>query len=178
MKFDDKKLYINNQKIILDSLINELMNLLPININNSIDILNDHYKFINFIEYIKIFEDYRWQLIKETYNNLKKKLILIKKKYQKIIHIFGVINSYYSLDYINNINNLIINIYDKTCILKIKWINLQKIHYILINKRKNYIRNTKILKIYKLNNEVFILMNKLQEIYSKLKDLNLEKKIF
>jgi len=173
MKFDAKKLYIDNQKIKLELLIKELEIQLPININTTIEILNNHYKFINFVKYIKIFEDYKWQIIKENYNILKKEINIDKNKYKKIIKIYGIINCYYSLDIINNNNNIIKSLYDKLCILNIEFCKLQELHNILINKRKNYIRNIKIIKIYKSNNDIIILINKLQEIYNKLKDLKI-----
>lgn len=171
MKFDDKRLYIDNQKIKLELLIEELKYQQPINISEIINISIEHYNFTNFIEFVNIFEDYKWNTIKESYNKLKKKINLDKKIYPKIIKIYGIINCYYSSDQINDKNKMITKLYDENYILNIEWKKIQKLHTILINKRKNYMRNKSIIKIYKSNNDILILMNKLEEIYIELKKL-------
>jgi hypothetical protein len=171
MNIDNKKELINNQKIKLESLIKESLIQLPINFNYIKSNLNEHFNFIKFIELMGIYENYKWEKIKEDYNKIKKKYNIDKKLYLKIIKIYGVVNNYYSFDEFNDKNNIIKKINEDNNTNIIEWEKLKKFHYILTNKRKNYVRNTTIIKIYNTNNEIKELIDKLYEINIKLTQL-------
>jgi hypothetical protein len=179
MNIDNKKELINNQKIKLESLIKESLIQLPINFNYIKSNLNEHFNFIKFIELMGIYENYKWEKIKENYNKIKKKYNIDKKLYSQIIKIYGIVSSYYSFEESNDINNFIKKINEDNNTNIIEWEKLKMIHYILTNKRKNYVRNTIIIKIYNTNNEIKELIDKLYEINIKLslfrKEINILK---
>ena len=56
----------------LSTLIKESKSEIPNNINNIKEMINDHFFFIDFIESMNIYENYKWEEIKITYNKVKK----------------------------------------------------------------------------------------------------------
>jgi hypothetical protein len=130
--------------LIKDSIVE-----IPININSITTIINEHYQFINIIETTKIYEDYKWEKLKEEYNKIKKKVNLDKKLYPQIIKIYGIVNSYYLLEEYNTKNNIISKLSEYNNLLKLEWMKIRILHNTLINKRKSYVRNTNIIKIFK-----------------------------
>jgi len=177
MNLDNKKLFINNLKIKLKLLVDKLLIELPINFNNIKCNLDVHYSFINFVELINIYEDYKWNIIKEEYSKIKKKLNLDKKLYPQIIKIYGIVNTYYSPTEFNDMNKIIIKFNDDTNLLKIEWERIRKLHNVLMNKRKNYIKNSKIIKILKTNKNFDHFIERLYQIYNNLINLKKEMKI-
>jgi hypothetical protein len=177
MNLDNKKLFINNLKIKLISLVDKLLIELPINFNIIKTNLDDHYSFINFVELMNVYEDYKWNIIKEEYSKIKKKFNLDKKLYPQIIKIYGIVNTYYTPDEFNDMNTIIKKFNDDTILLNIEWEKFKKLHNILMNKRKNYIKNHKIIKIFKTNKDFDQFIERLYEIYNNLINLKKEMKI-
>ena len=169
MKLDDKMKVIDNIKIKLDFLIKEALSQLPINLYNIKMNLNKHYSFIKMIESINVYEDYEWIKIKEDYNKIKKKVNIDKKLYSQIINFYGIVNNYYTQDENNNINIIIKNINEENIMLKIEFEKLIIIHNIFFNKRKNYIKNMKIIKVYISNKDTSQLIERLYQIHNELK---------
>ena len=65
MKFDNKKLYINNLKIKLELLIDNSLIEIPNNLTIIKINLEKHSNFINFVDSVKIYEIYKWTKLKE-----------------------------------------------------------------------------------------------------------------
>jgi hypothetical protein len=151
MNLDNKKIIINDLKVKLSNLIKEAINELPINIKNIKDMIDNHIFFINFIESKNIYEDYKWENMKLFYNKVKKKVNQDKKLYYKIVKIYGIVISYYSIDEYNNYNEVINKLYNTNYNMKIEWEKIKKLHNLLIKKRKNYIKNKNIVKVFNLN---------------------------
>jgi hypothetical protein len=171
MTLENKKIFINNLKIKLEELIKHSLNELPIDFDNITLMINNHYDFINFIESMKIYEDYKWERIKEEYNKIKKKVNIDNKLCPQIIKIYGIVNSYYSLEEFNIKNNIINKLSKDNNLLKLEWIKIKTLHNILINKRKNYIKNNSIIKIFIKNDKIEKLIDKLNDVYYNLKKL-------
>jgi hypothetical protein len=171
MILENKKIVINNLKIKLEDLIKKSSIELPIDFNNILNVMNDHYQFINFTEYMKIYEDYKWNKIKEEYNQFKKKVNIDKKLYSQIIKIYGIINNYYSIDEFNIKNDIIKKLYIDTNSLKLEWEKIRLLHNLLINKRKNYVKNSSFIKIFITNIEIIELTDQLYKIYNNIKKL-------
>lgn len=151
MNLETKKIIINDLKVKLSNLVKEAINELPINIKNIKDMIDNHIFFINFIESMNIYEDYKWENMKVLYNIVKKKINQDKKLYNKIVKIYGIVNNYYSIDEYNNYNKIINELYNYNNNMKIEWEKIRKLHNLLINKRKNYIKNKSIVKVFNLN---------------------------
>jgi hypothetical protein len=126
---------------------------------------------------MNIYEDYKWSKIKEDYNKIKKKVNIDKKIYPQIIKIYGIVNNYYSSDEFNDKNIIIKKLNEDNNLLKIEFEKLKKLHNKLINKRKNYVKNMKMIKIYISNKESDLLIQKLYQIHHDLKILKKEEKI-
>lgn len=171
MILENKKIVINNLKIKLEELIKKSLIELHIDFNNILNVTNDHYQFINFTEYMKIYEDYKWNKIKEEYNQIKKKVNIDKKLYSQIIKIYGIINNYYSIEEFNNKNDIIKKLYIDTNSLKLEWIKIKLLHNLLINKRKNYVKNSSFIKIFITDTNILELTDQLYKIYNNLKKL-------
>ena len=171
MNLDNKKIIINDLKDKLYSLIKEAINELPINIKDIKDMIDDHIFFINFIESMNIYENYKWENMKVNYNELKKKINQDKKLYYKIVKIYGIVNNYYSIDEYNDYNNIIDELYNTNNNMKIEWEKIRKLHNLLINKRKNYIKNQNIIKVFIVNDDVNIIIKNLYETYHKIKNI-------
>lgn len=148
MNLETKKLIINDFKVKLSNLVKEAINELPINIKNIKDMIDNHIFFINFTESMNIYENYKWENMKVVYNTVKKKVNQDKKLYNKIVKIYGIVISYYSNDEYKNYNKIINELYNINNDMKIEWIKIRKLHNLLINKRKNYIKNKNIIKIF------------------------------
>ena len=151
MNLDNKKLIINDLKVKLSNLVKDSQSELPINIKNIKDMIDNHIFFINFIESKNIYEDYKWENMKLFYNKVKKKVNQDKKLYYKIVKIYGIVISYYSIDEYNNYNKIISELYDINNNMKLEWEKIKKLHNLLIKKRKNYIKNKSIIKVFNLN---------------------------
>lgn len=171
MTLETKKMFINNLKIKLEELIKSSLIEILIDFNSITCMVNDHYHFINFIESMKIYEDYKWKRIKKKYNKLKKKINIDKKLYPQIIKIYGIINSYYSIEEYNIKNNIINKLSENNKLLIIEWIKIKILHNSLINKRKNYVKNNSIIKIFIENNDIKKIIDKLNNIYNNIKKL-------
>lgn len=177
MNLDKKKILINDLKIKLTLNVDKLLIELPIIFDLIKDNINTHYSFIKFVELMNIYEEYKWEMIKENYNKIKKKYNLNRKLYPQIIKIYGTVNNYYSPDEFNKMNLIINKFKDDCSLLIIEWEKLKKLHTFLINKRKNYVRNTSIIKIYKTNKEYEQFIERLYQIYDDLTKLKKEMKI-
>ena len=177
MKFDNKKLYINNLKIKLELLIDNSLIEIPNNLTIIKINLEKHFNFINFVDSVKIYEIYKWTKLKEEYNKIKKKINIDKKLYPQIIKIYGIINSYYTVEETECKNKIIKKINEDNILLLIQLEEIKKIHNNIIIKCKYYIRNINIIKINQENNEYDILIKKLYEIHSNLKKVSTELKI-
>jgi hypothetical protein len=177
MNLDNKKVLITNLKIKLELLIEESLIQIPINMNTIKNSLDEHYDFINFIESMNIYEDYKWEKIKEEYNKIKKKVNINKKLYPEIIKIYGIVNNYYSIDEFNNKNSIIKKLNEDNILLKIEYEKIKKLHNIFIIKRKNYVKNMKITKIYITDKDSEQLIERLYQIHNDLKILKKEIKI-
>ena len=120
---------------------------------------------------MNIYEDYKWENIKVIYNKIKKKINQDKKLYNKIVKIYGMVNIYYSIDEYNNYNKIINDLYNFNNNMKIEWEKIKKLHNLLINKRKNYIKNKNIIKVFIINDDVNIIIKNLYETYYKIKNI-------
>jgi len=173
----DKIQLIKNNKEKFNLLINNLL----IDMSNNFNLIKENYKthnnFINFTEIIKLYEKYKWNIIKEEYNNIRKKITCIINSNKNIIKLYGTINNYYSKEEHDKFNKLFQKISDDILLLKIEMNNLRNIHLILINKKKSYINNNNIIKINTLQNDYIIYINKLYNIYDNIIKLNKEVKI-
>jgi len=147
MNLNNKKIIINDLKVKLSNLVKDSQSELPINIKNIKDMIDNHIFFINYIETNNIYEDYKWENMKLIYNKIKKKVNQDKKLYYKIVKIYGIVISYYSIDEYNNYNKIINELYNTNYDMKLEWEKIKKLHNLLINKRKNYIKNKNIVKI-------------------------------
>ena len=168
MNIQNKKRLINNLKVNLEYLINESLYELPNNITQIKNIYNDHKIFINFVEKINLYEDYKWNKIKQDYNKVKKKINQDKKLYLKIVRIYGVVNNYYLIDEFNNKNKIIQQINEYNYIIMIEWNEIKKLHRILTCKRSSYIKNINIIKVFNMNKEYENLIKRIYEIYNEL----------
>ena len=108
---------------------------------------------------------------------LKKKITCIINSNKNIIKLYGTINNYYSKEDIDKFNKLFQKISDDILLLKIEMNNLKNTHLILINKKRNYINNNNIIKIYILQNDYMIYINKLYNIYDNIIKLNKQVKL-
>jgi len=177
MKLDDKMKVIDNIKIKLELSIKEASIQIPLDLSNIKMNLDEHYNFIKIIESINVYEDYKWIKIKEDYNRIKKKVNIDKKLYSRIINFYGIVNNYYTQDENNNIDTIIKKINEENIMLKIEFEKLIIIHNIFFNKRKNYIKNMKIIKVYISNKEITQLIERLSQIYNELKIIKRELKL-
>ena len=177
MDIECKKEIFNQNRNKLNILINNL----SINISINFKLIKDnyklHYDFLNFIDMIKLYESYKWEKIKQEYNNIKKMITLNKNLNKLIIKLYGNINNYYTDKENNNMNNLLQKFNDDILLLKIEMNNLRNTHIILVNKKTNYIKNNNIIKIYKLHDKCIIYINKLYDMYDKINILNKQKNI-
>ena len=170
MSLNNKKLLINNLKIKLDNLIKISLNEIPNNIKNIKVMIDNHYFFINFIETINIYIEDKYKDIKILYNKLKIKINQDKKLYFKIIKIYGIVNCYYSIEEFNNYNNIINELYEYNNDMKIEWDKIKILHNLLINKRKNYIKNQNIIKVFIMNDDINQIINNLYKNYDRIKN--------
>ena len=171
MDLDNKKAIIYRSKNNLSLLINEAINQIPTNIKNINEIIIYHNLFIDFVESMNIYENYKWEDIKITYNKVKKKINHDKKLYYKIVKIYGIINCYYSNDE-NKYYDIIINeLYNTNNDMILEWENIKEIHNLLIKKRKIYIKNQNIVKVIIINDDINKIINRLYETYYKLKNI-------
>lgn len=136
MNLDNKKLMIAEFKNNLSNLIKESKSEIPNNIKNIKEMINDHFFFIDFIESMNIYENYKWEDIKITYNKVKKKINHDKKLYYKIVKIYGTVNCYYSNDENKNYYIIINELYNNNNDMILEWIKIKEIHNLLIKKGK------------------------------------------
>ena len=178
MNLSKKKIIIDNFKIKFVELIKEALYELPINLENIKVIIKEHYFFIDFTEFMNIYEEYKWTKIKDDYNIIKKKVNKDKKLYLKIIKIYGIINSYYTSEDFNYYNKVLSNLYNYNIKIKIDWDEIKKLHNILIMKRKNFIKKLEMIKIFIYNDEINNLVSQLIIIFNKIKMLKKNSIIF
>lgn len=171
MDFNNKKLIINEFKNNFTNLIKVSKSEIPNNIKNIKEMIDNHFFFIDFIETMNIYENYKWEDIKVIYNKVKKKVNQDKKLYYKILKIYGTINCYYSIDENKYYNIIITELYNTNNDMILEWVKIKEIHNLLIKKRKNYIKNQNIVKIFIINDDINKIINKLYETYYKLKHI-------
>jgi hypothetical protein len=130
----------------------------------------DHIDFMNFIEYMNIFEIYKWDAIKKDYIEAKKNVTIIKKNVKKIIQSYGDIAQYYICDGTNNMNETIQNLNQDLELLIFNFNNLKKNHSDTHNKSKYLMKNSSVAKIDEINNKNKKLIDKLYHLYEEIKD--------
>jgi len=170
MNNEKKKLQVHNSKIKLELLINNSLIEIANNIKIINNIINKHKNFINFTELIKIYEIYKWVILKEEYINIKKNVTINKKFHIQIIKIYGTVNNYYNIEEQEDKNKIIKKINNDTDLLIIEWDQLKKIHHDILVKNMNNIRNIKIIKINQKDIKYNKLIEELYEIFYKIKE--------
>jgi hypothetical protein len=180
--------FIDNNKKILDTIINELLNVNIINNINSL--LKQYNEFILFINITYVIEMYIYNNIKLEYINIKKIITNYKKKYKKLIILYGDIICYYNINENEIINDNIkiikekneINIFNFE-ILKKKYKDNNLIFNSFYNNKKKYIiindfinlKNIKSINL--LINEIKIIIEKIYTNYLDFIKINNDIKI-
>jgi len=136
--------------------------------------LETHNDFVNFVEIMNIYEDYRWTNIKSEYNFIKKKINKEKKVTRQITKFFGSLTNYYTLLEIDNINIRIKDITTNIELIIYNFNKLQRLHDDVHNKRKYMIRNPNIVKIDCFDDSNKHILLKLYENYISIKLLNMK----
>ncbi len=133
-----------------------------------------HSDFINFIETMNLYENYRWTNLKSNYNFIKKKINKDKKIINRITKFLGSLTNYYTQFEIENINLKINDIGCKIEFMMYRFNQLQRLHDEVHNKRKYMIRNDAIIKIDDINDTNKHLLLKIYENYISIKMLNIK----
>jgi tRNA(Ser,Leu) C12 N-acetylase TAN1 len=172
MEINEKIIKINLDKNKLQILINDTLSIILNNINKINNQYDNHHDFISFSKIMKIYEKYRWSMLKYDYNNIKKNITKDKKLVHNISKLYGTIINYYTNDEISEINFQVQTISKNTEFMLYKFNQLKRIHDDVSNLCNNMIKNDNIIKInifLKNNTDIFI---KLYENYISIKLLN------
>lgn len=141
-----------------------------VKIDQNIDAHND---FVNFVETMNLYEDYRWENIKSEYNFIKKKINKEKRLIHVITKFFASLTNYYTSTEIDRINTRIGTVSNDIELMIYKFNKLQRVHDEVHNKRKYMIRNPIVIKIDSINDSNKHILLKLYENYMSIKLLNI-----
>jgi hypothetical protein len=176
IKLEDKKLEIDAEENILLLKIAYIESNIELNNKRIIENIEEHNKFIDFCESVKVYELYKFGLIKLTYIEINKKINHDKKVYKQIIKIYTNIINYMTKDKTILIDNIIKKLQVENENILYNYFSLQKKHKYLINKCKYMIKNNNITKVYKSNPQIELIITKLYENYNKIKENNIKVK--
>ena len=156
---------INKSKEELLLLINTTEKKLESNIIKIDENNRKHKEFLDFIELMKLYEIYKWSGLKMDYIQLKKDITKDKKVYKKITKNYGLLISYFDSSSRNQINNQIKKIGELNDKMLFHILELKKIHYYVHNQCKYMIRNSQIIKIEIMTDDIKPFIQRIYENY-------------
>jgi hypothetical protein len=175
MDLSEKKLKIEERKKKLDSEFNDYTDKQNYLIKELDRIIDNHNNFMNFVEIMKIYEIYKWDIMKEEYMELKKKFNKDKKKLSSITDMYSELIYYYSPDMIEFYNKNVKTMSETDSMLAYKFVLLQKTHSTCQRKCKLFIKGDEyyiVEQSLENKDKMKPIIEDLYKIYSDYKELN------